>query len=116
MSDFKEQWNLDMALEVLRNPTVDAQLWSESVKWLLLYGPHDIKEMLLQSSGHATSRNFPELKPSGFTEEGDPCYDVQQLAEALGITEDEAREKISRLQEQGGLSLLFDPEETKKIQ
>ncbi len=116
MTDFKDQWNVAMAMEVLKNPTVDSKLWSEAVKWLLLYGPPETKELILQASGMATDQYFPELKPHGFTEDGDPCFDIRALADALGITEEEALEKLKELEEQQRVRFVIGPDETNKIQ
>ena len=40
--DFKDEWDLDTALKVVQNKTVDSKLWAEAVEWLLLYGPPEI--------------------------------------------------------------------------
>jgi hypothetical protein len=86
---FKDEWTLKSAMEILAHPTVDSKLWSEAVEWLLLHGPPEIQTMLQQASGHATQKTFPELEPEGFTPEGEPCYNIQKLAQSLGITEEE---------------------------
>ena len=94
--DFKEQWDLDTALKIVQNETVDSKLWAEAVEWLLLYGPPEIVSILLQASGQATEQAFPDLQAAAYTSDGQPCYDLQQLAESLGIPEQEVRLILSR--------------------
>jgi hypothetical protein len=96
--DFKDEWNLDTALEVVRNKTVDSKLWAEAVEWLLLYGPPEIVSILLQASGHATEQVFPELEAARFTSDGTPVYDVVRLAKTLGMSEKEVRKIIREKQ------------------
>ena len=31
--DFKDYWNLDTAMQILQNKTVDSKLWAEAVEW-----------------------------------------------------------------------------------
>ena len=94
--DFKDQWDLETALKILQHQTVDSELWAEAVEWLMLFGPPEIKQLLLKASGIATETYFPELKPSHYSAEGEPFYDVAAIAQSLGIDEDEAREIIKR--------------------
>ena len=94
--DFKDQWDLDTAMEVLQNQTVDSKLWAEAVEWLLLYGPPEIVAVLLKASGQAMDDTFPNLRPLTYTSDGQPCYDVNEIAQSLGISEEEAREIIAR--------------------
>ncbi len=94
--DFKDQWSLETALKIVQHPTVDSKLWAEAVEWLLLYGPPEIRQVLLQASETATSTRFPELRPVSYTREGEPCYDVKTIAAALGIDEDEAKKIIAK--------------------
>ncbi|MDP3480174.1 MAG: hypothetical protein Q8R88_10405 [Desulfoprunum sp.] len=94
--NFKDQWNLETALKILQNQTVDSKLWAEAVEWLMLFGPPEVKELLLKASGIATETYFPELKPSHFSAEGEPFYDVAAIAQSLGINEAEANEIIRR--------------------
>jgi len=93
--DFKDHWDLETALQVVQNKTVDSELWAEAVEWLLLYGPPEIVSILLQASGHATEQTFPELKPSDFTEDGQPVYDIGQLAESLQMSEAEIKKILA---------------------
>ncbi len=92
--DFKDEWDLDTALKVVQNKTVDSKLWAEAVEWLLLYGPPEIVSILLQASGHATEQVFPELEASSYTGDGTPVYDVVKLAKTLGMSEEEVRQLI----------------------
>ena len=92
--DFKEHWDLDTALKVVQNKTVDSKLWAEAVEWLLLFGPPEVVSILLQASGHATEQVYPELKASDVADDGQPVYDVPRLAKSLGISEEKVREII----------------------
>ena len=92
--DLKDEWDLDTALKVVQNNTVDSKLWAEAVEWLLLYGPPEIVSILLQASGHATEQVFPELEADSYTSDGSPVYDVVKLAKSLGMSEDEVRRLI----------------------
>lgn len=98
--EFKDLWDLKSALQVLEHKTVDSKLWSEAVEWLIQYGPPEIRQLLLDASEIATGTTFPELKPSHYTSDGQPCYDISGLAETLGITAEQTRE-ILRRKEQG---------------
>ena len=75
-------------------------MWAEAVEWLLQYGPVEIQRLLLDASEIATDTTFPELKPSHYTSDGKPYYDISALAKTLGITEEQTRE-ILRRKEQG---------------
>lgn len=116
MTDFKKEWTVESALQVVRHPTVDSRLWSEAVEWLMLYGPPEMREMLGEASNYATSREFPTLKPSGFTEDGRPVYAVAEIASMLGLTEEEAAEIIAAKEEKHGRQHLYGADETKKLQ
>ncbi len=94
--DFKDYWNIETALRIVQNKTVDSQLWAEAVEWLLLYGPPEIVSVLLQASGQATEQCFPDLQTAQFTSDGMVCYDISQLARSLGIPEEEVRQILSR--------------------
>lgn len=93
--DFKDQWDLDTAMKILQNQTVDSKLWAEAVEWLLLYGPPEIVSLLLEASSQATDNTFPELKPVDYTAEGEACYDVGEIAKVLDISEEEAERVIA---------------------
>ncbi len=94
--NFKDQWNLETAMEILQHQTVDSKLWAEAVEWLMLFGPPEIQQLLLKASGIATTTSFPELRPSSFSAEGEPYYDIAAIAQSLGIDEDEVREIIRK--------------------
>lgn len=106
MMDFKDQWDVDTALKVVQNKTVDSKLWAEAVEWLLLYGPPEIVSILLQASGHATEQVFPELQASHYTDDGTPVYDVAHLAKELGIPESKVRLIIEKTH-QSNKTLFF---------
>lgn len=116
MAEFKKMWDEEMAMAVLENKTVDSKTWAEAVEWLLIYGPPEIKELLGQASSMATSENFPELRQTGYTPDGEPCYDINEIAESLGISKEKAMEKIREKEEAHGVRQLFDEDETHKIQ
>ena len=115
MTSFRNQWNLEMALEILRNKTIDSRTWSEAAKWILLYGPPELQEIMCQASSVATNSSFPLLKPEQYTESGDPCYDLEKVAEVLGISRQEALEKMTEIENEQGRQHLFDAAETFKI-
>jgi hypothetical protein len=96
-----------MALEVLQSETVDSQVWSEAVKWLLLFGPPEIREMIEQASSQATSSFFPELTPVGYGEEGQPMYDIGELARSLGMDEEEALTRMRELEAESGVRSIY---------
>ncbi len=106
--DFRDHWDLDTAMTVLQNKTVDSKLWAEAVEWLLLYGPPEIVDMLLKASSHATNNTFPELQVRNYTHDGQPCYDVKEIARSLGITEQEAVEIIARKEQFHSKPHFFD--------
>ena len=116
MAIHKDEWTVGTAMEILQHPTVDSKVWSEAAEWLLLYGPPEVKELLQHASGHATQGSFPELTPIGFTANGEACYNVADLANALGITEEEAARIIAEKEEQHGVRQLFAEQETTKLQ
>jgi hypothetical protein len=97
--DFKDHWNLDTALKVVQNKTVDSKLWAEAVEWLLLYGPPEVVSILLQASGHATERVYPELESTNYTHDGSTAYDITKLAKSLGLSEEEIRKIIKEREE-----------------
>ena len=116
MTEFKKEWNVESAMEIVQHPTVDSRIWAEAVEWLLLYGPPEIQEMLSGASSYATGREFPELKPQGFAGDGELVYSVGDIAQALGISEEEAAEIIADKQQKHGVQQLFDKQSTKKMQ
>jgi hypothetical protein len=116
MTAFKDEWDLGMALQVLHSETVDGKVWSEAVKWLFLFGPPAIREMISQASSMATGEFFPELAPIGYTEQGEPLYDIKKLAESLGMSEEEALAKMAELEAEHEIQSLYDAPEARKIQ
>ena len=116
MVSFKEQWDLEMALEVLKNQSVESSTWSEAAKWIMLYGPPELQEVLRQASSIATNSCFPQLEPERYTDSGEPCYDNNKIAEALGVTKQETLEKIAEMENEQGIQHLFDASETENIQ
>jgi hypothetical protein len=112
----KDEWDIDSAMQVLQHQTVDAKLWSEAVEWLILFGPEEIRELLLNSSGVATHECFPDLKAKGYAADGQPCYKVEDLAKNLDIKEGEAREMIQEKEKRHDLHHFIDEEDTMKVQ
>jgi len=113
---FKEEWDLEMALEVLKSKTVESRTWSDAAKWILLYGPPELQDVMRQAASNATNSCFPDLEPEGYTESGDPCYHIEKLAKALGVTTEEALEKIAGFEDELGTVQILDESETYKIQ
>jgi hypothetical protein len=105
-----------MALQVLQSETVDSKIWSDAVKWLLLFGPPEIREMISQASSMATSEFFPELSPIGYSETGEPLYDIKKLAESLGMSEEEALAKMTDLERELGVQSVYDASQAHKVQ
>lgn len=112
----KEQWTEESAMEILQHKTVDSRLWAEAVEWLILYGSPEIRDLLLQSSGTATHECFPELRTAGYAPDGQPCYTVAEIAAALHISEEEAKEFLARKQEEHGMPHFIDEDEARKAQ
>ena len=113
---FKKSWTLDAALYVVQHPTVDAKIWADAVEWLLLFGPEEIREVLLSAAMHATGQQFPDLKTVGCTTGGDPCYDIAQIAQSLDIDIEEARRILRHKEKTHGIRHGFDLSETTRIQ
>ena len=105
-----------MALQVLHQETVTSEVWADAAKWLLLYGPPQIQELLHQASSFATRDCFPQLQSAGYTDEGEPCYDIGALAGALGLSEKETIEKMQEVERQQGKTQLFREDTIKKVQ
>lgn len=107
--EFKDFWDLESALKILTHETVDGKVWAEAVKWLILHGPVEIRQLLLEASSLATSTSFPELKPSYFNSDGQPFYDVKDLAKSLNVTELEVRELLKQKEREfAGLHFFGD--------
>ena len=105
-----------MALQVLHSQMVDCQTWADAAKWLILCGPPAIKQILLQASASAASQSFPDLKPAGFNEDGDPHYDLVDLAEALGADPEILHRSLTNLEEEAESLLGAAEEDIRKIQ
>lgn len=105
-----------MALAVLENKTVDGTLWAEAVEWLMLYGPPEIRALLDQASNMATNQEFPQLSPVGTSPDGGPLYDIAELAETLGISEEEATTKLQQREKDQRIQHLFTDDDSMKIQ
>ena len=112
----KDEWDVKSAMKVLQHQTVDAKLWAEAIEWLILYGPDEVREILLSSSGTATQQCFPELQAKGYTPDGQPCYSVADLAKSLHISEDEARRMIQEKEKGHDIHHFIDEEDTMKVQ
>ena len=116
MISFKEQWNLEMALDVLKNKSVDSETWSDAAKWILLYGPPGLQHIMKKASSIAMNSCFPELEPERYTESGEPCYDIEKIAATLGVTKQEALQKMAEMELELGVQHLYDVDETENIQ
>jgi hypothetical protein len=112
----KEEWDVDSAMQVLKHPTVDAKLWAEAVEWLLLYGPDEVREILLNASGTATHECFPDMQAKGYAADGQPCYSVEELAKSLHIDTEETKEIIRNKEKAHDLHHFIDEEDTTKLQ
>lgn len=116
MIPFKEQWNMEMALAVLENPTVDSRTWADAVKWLLLYGPPAVQQLLLDASSCATREHFPELAAVRTrTPEGEVCYRLEDLARALGADEEEIAASLAGVNAEEGTRIVFDDDDTRTV-
>lgn len=96
--EFRDKWDTEMAVAILASDTVDAATWIEAIRWLLLYGPAEVRNVLVEASLAATSRQFPQLIPEGYSPEGEPVYSLEALAAALGISTEELVEAIAQTQ------------------
>lgn len=114
--ELKDNWDEKSAMQVLQHPTVDSKLWAEAVEWLILHGPAEIRELLLQSAGTATHECFPDLQAKGYAADGQPCYSVDDLAKSLHISTDEAKEMIREKEKSHQIHHFIDEEDTLKVQ
>jgi hypothetical protein len=115
VDDFKDQWNLEMALAVLGSETVDGGLWAEAVKWLLLYGPPELHGVLAAASSASFAQCFPGVRVSGHGDSGQPYYALADLAEALGIPVAEAAQRLLELQSTLGAEFLVEADRVYKV-
>lgn len=104
-----------MAMEVLGSQNVDGELWSEAVKWLLIYGPPQIKEILGQASSFAFNKYFPHVEAKGYGDNGEPFYDLHDIATALGVNEDEVAAKLTELQFEEGVEVAVEGNRVYKV-
>ena len=116
VQSFRESWDVEHALYIMQHPTVDAQIWAAAVEWLLLYGPEDVRDKLLSASMYATAAQFPDLKAIGCTPDGELCYDISEMAAALGIDVAEAQEMLREKEMSHGIRHGFTEDETYKVQ
>lgn len=115
MEDWKEQWNQEMALAVLGSETVDGGLWAEAVKWLLLYGPPELRTLLAAASAASFAQSFPGVQVKGHGDSGQPYYALADLAEALGIPAEATAERLLELQSALGVEFLVDDDRVYKV-
>jgi len=111
----KDLWDLESALKVLGHDNVDSKLWAEAVEWLMVYGPPEIRRLLLDASTAATNGSFPGLKPTHYTEDGQACYDIRELAESLMITEAEAKDILKKKEAEHQISPAIDLDKTGSV-
>lgn len=114
--EFKDQWNIEMAMQVLVSESVDSSTWSEAAKWLMLYGPPEMQQILLDASSHATGAFFPELKASAFSKEGEPLFRIDHIAEALGTDPEILKKTLDHSLEDADAAVLYEEEDAFKIQ
>ena len=86
----------------------------EAVEWLLLYGPPEIVSVLLQASGYATDQCFPELQPS-YTHDGSPVYDTADLAESLGMDEQEVVRILKNKEQSHKLFRMYHKDDSETV-
>lgn len=115
MYDFREQWNLEMALAVLGSEAVDGELWAEAVKWLLLYGPPELHAVLAAASSASFAQCFPDVRVGGHSDSGQPYYALADLADALGIPAEEVAGRLSELQSDLGVEFLVEDDRVYKL-
>lgn len=114
--ELKDNWDLKSAMQVLEHQTVDAKLWAEAVEWLMLYGPDETRELLLQASGAATHHCFPDLQAKGYAPDGQACYSVEDLAKNLNISKAEAKAMLIEKEKSHQIHHFIDEKDTMKVQ
>jgi predicted transcriptional regulator len=72
----------------------------------MLYGPPEIKQLLLEASATATNNSFPSLTPTHYSTNGEPVYNTKELAESLGIPEEEVQKILAEKEQAHGAALL----------
>ena len=114
--EFDETWTMENALYILQHPTVDSKLWAEAVEWLLLNGPQEIKDLLLEASNHATKKQFPELTAKKYSPDGELCYDIAEIAKALEVEPEEVHKVLEEKERNHGIRHGFEDDDTTIIQ
>jgi len=114
--EFDSSWTLENALYILQHPTVDSKVWAEAVEWLLLNGPPQIKKLLLNASDHATQSQFPDITAKKYTPEGDLCYDIGDIAKALGVETEEVKKILEEKERNHSTRHGFEDDDTTIIQ
>ena len=102
-------------MEVMASSNVDGETWSEAVKWLLLYGPPEVRETIQQASSFAFSEYFPDLEAKGYSSDGNPYYDLQEIAKALGIPPEEVADRLAEIQFEEGVEVFVEGDQVHKI-
>ena len=114
--EFDSSWTLENALYILQNPTVDSKVWADAVEWLLLNGPTEIKQLLLDASDHATQSQFPEISAKKYSPEGELCYDIGDIAKALGVETEEVKKILEDKERDHNKRHGFEDDDTTIIQ
>jgi hypothetical protein len=112
---FIDEWDFEMAMQVLQSSSVDSKTWADAVRWLMIFGPPEIKDLLAQASSLATSETFPELTAIGYSDDGHSLYDTKALAESLGVSEEDLMNKMAELEKKLGVKNIYLPDESRKI-
>ena len=108
----KDLWDLESAMKVLSHDSVDSKLWAEAVEWLILNGPPEVRQLLIDASTTATESSFPDLKPTHYTPDGQACYDIGEFAKSLGIKESEAKKILKKKEEENQIQQIIDVDGT----
>ena len=109
-------WTLENALYILQHPTVDSEVWAEAVEYLLLHGPEEIREILLNASQFATHEQFPNLSSSGINNDGEICYRIEDLAKALNMDEESVKNILQKKEQSHGDRHGFSDSDINKLQ
>ncbi len=112
----ENEWDIKTALAVIMSKGVDSRTWAEAVEWVMLFGPPTLRETIEAASMTATCDCLPEVRAAGINADGEICYDIADLARALGVGEEELGEKINRLQAEKKRRIIFNKDEIGSIQ
>ena len=104
----RDQWNLEMALAVLASASVASEQWAEAVKWLLLYGPPELRALLAEASATSFAQAFPGVPVMGHGDSGQPFYALADLAKALGVPLADVAARLLELQATLGGEFLVE--------